>query len=269
MKKYLDWIIAHKVKTGLIVFGLFIVPLVVIHLLYKWITPNYMLQSSWSSGELITYIAGFEAFIGTVFLGAIAVYQNEQANELNIRMIKREEKRDRFARQPLVMIHNWQVNYIEYQDLESDGFSARIYEGIFEDLDFAFDKSKFKFLLITLNLVNASKTNIEFKIDGLDINGLRPNQFSVHYGGGSLNPKYDFYHLCSNATAPFSFLLEDEVNLLSIYKECVLEISMSNTVGEKTKEKIEFHIFGVRPDFIGVYPDNYTILPPLDENSHS
>lgn len=266
MKKFVDWILAHKVKTGFIIFAIFVFPLIVIHFLYKWQTPHFLLQSSWSSGELITYIAGFEAFIGTVFLGAVAVRQNDKVIEINESMIKREEKRDAFSRQPTVMISNWQINYVGYKDIESEEYDARVYKGIFDEMNGDEDKTHYRFLQVSLSLINSSKTNIEFTIDGLDIVGKRPDQFELHYGGYSLNAKFDFYHLSSNATVPFTFLLEDNINVLSMYKECQLELSLSNTIGEKYKEKIEFLLFGIRPDFIAVYPGNYSIYP-FDQES--
>ncbi|MEZ4508113.1 MAG: hypothetical protein R2881_00130 [Eubacteriales bacterium] len=55
---------------------------------------------------MITYIAGFEAFFGTIFLGVVAIRQNEVANLLNERMHKAEEKRDFDERQPLVNVVN-------------------------------------------------------------------------------------------------------------------------------------------------------------------
>jgi hypothetical protein len=104
MKKYLDWIIEHKVKTGLIVFGLFIFPLIVIHFLYKWITPHYLLQSDWDSGDLITYIAGFEAFIGTVFLGAVAVRQNEEAIGTSNKALRQDMQLRVYEKMPAIEV---------------------------------------------------------------------------------------------------------------------------------------------------------------------
>ena len=118
MKKYIDWVLAHKVKAGLIILGLFVIPLLVIHLLYKWQTPHFLFQSSWSSGELITYIAGFETFLGTVFLGTVAAHQNEKASDLNERMLKNAEVRDRFERRPINSISDCKCEIISESELQ-------------------------------------------------------------------------------------------------------------------------------------------------------
>lgn len=80
MKKLLDWIVRHKIQTALIISGLFIIPLVTIHVLFSFSTQNDFIAAKWSAGDLIGYIAGFYAFVGTVALGALALWQNEQAN---------------------------------------------------------------------------------------------------------------------------------------------------------------------------------------------
>lgn len=92
MKKMLEWIIRHKIKTILIIFGLFFVPLIVIHILFSFSMQNDFIAAKWSAGELIGYISGFYAFVGTVALGALALWQNEKANEINDKLTVLEAK---------------------------------------------------------------------------------------------------------------------------------------------------------------------------------
>lgn len=74
MERLLNWINRHRYVSGLIAFS---IPLLVVHILYKVDFGIKWLQSNWSAGELLTYIAGFEALLGTVILGIITVKQNE------------------------------------------------------------------------------------------------------------------------------------------------------------------------------------------------
>ena len=109
MKTIWDWIKKYWLKTLLISLGIFlalVIPPLVVHVMYKTTAQNPYFESTWSSGDLITYIAGFEAFIGTVFLGVVAVRQNDKANKLNEHMLLNEEKRDEFERQSSVMLIN-------------------------------------------------------------------------------------------------------------------------------------------------------------------
>lgn len=74
----------HKVCMLVLSILIFAVPLVVVHLLYKMDCEIMWLQSEWTAGDVITYIAGFEAFIGTVSLGFLALWQNHQIQEQHI-----------------------------------------------------------------------------------------------------------------------------------------------------------------------------------------
>ena len=81
----LDWIKNHKWMTILICALLFVAPLVTVHILFKIPAWSDCLVAVWSAVELLAYIAGFEALIGTVFLGMVTVYQTERANDVTER----------------------------------------------------------------------------------------------------------------------------------------------------------------------------------------
>lgn len=83
MKNLLTWIKCHKPLTIVVFILFFAAPLFFVHILYKidvgvsWLTPEF------SAGEVIAYIASFEAFIGTALLGILAWWQNERFKEEN------------------------------------------------------------------------------------------------------------------------------------------------------------------------------------------
>lgn len=66
----------------------FAVPLIVVHILFKMTAIHNWFSATWSAGELLAYIAGFEALLGTVVLGVITVYQSDKANEASERLSK-------------------------------------------------------------------------------------------------------------------------------------------------------------------------------------
>ena len=84
MIKLLNFMRKYKVCMFVLSILIFAVPLVVVHLLYKMDCEIMWLQSEWTAGDVITYIAGFEAFIGTVSLGFLALWQNHQIQEQHI-----------------------------------------------------------------------------------------------------------------------------------------------------------------------------------------
>ena len=85
MKKIWKWIANHKVLTAIICFAL---PLVFVHVLYKSYLGISWLITDWGSGDILAYIAGFEALLGTVFLGLVSLEQNRKAEEANERLNK-------------------------------------------------------------------------------------------------------------------------------------------------------------------------------------
>lgn len=71
MKKHKFWMLVISIL-------IFAIPIIIVHILYKIDCKFAWLQSEWSAGDVLTYIAGFEAFIGTVSLGLLAFWQNHQ-----------------------------------------------------------------------------------------------------------------------------------------------------------------------------------------------
>lgn len=119
MEYIIKWIKNKKVKVILIILALFFVPLIVVHLLFKLNTGIYFLQADWSSGELIGYIAGFEAFIGTITLGVVAVVQTSQANSLSKNLLELENNKYR----PYIKIG---IDDKFYINKDANGFSDKV-----------------------------------------------------------------------------------------------------------------------------------------------
>lgn len=75
--KMINWIKKHVFLTILFVFAAFLLPLLIIHLLFSFpLTTNSLFTTHWSAGELLGYVAAFISTIGTVTLAAVAIYQN-------------------------------------------------------------------------------------------------------------------------------------------------------------------------------------------------
>ncbi len=84
MEKLLTWIIEHKKMTIFIAILTFLLPLVIVHGLFLWDPKCPQLNPKWEAGDMILYVAGFEAFLGTVALGALALWQNQQIHNQHI-----------------------------------------------------------------------------------------------------------------------------------------------------------------------------------------
>lgn len=110
--KYINWMSKHKKLSGLIVLGLFLFPLVTVHFLFKWKSGFDLISSEWSAGDLIGYIAGFEAFAGTLILGVIAVWQTDKANKTNDNLLKLTEENERKSVLPFLSFNSYLTKYV-------------------------------------------------------------------------------------------------------------------------------------------------------------
>lgn len=88
MKKIIYWINAHKGWAVLITLGIFFLPLFVVHILFKCQAIQPWLSAEWSAGDLLAYIAGFEAFVGTVALSSLALWQNEKIHNQHMESLE-------------------------------------------------------------------------------------------------------------------------------------------------------------------------------------
>ena len=84
--KVFDWFIKNKLKAIVLAVLGFVLPLLVVHLLYKLNIGLVWLHTAWTAGDILTYIAGFEALCGTVILGLVSIYQNKAAQQANERI---------------------------------------------------------------------------------------------------------------------------------------------------------------------------------------
>lgn len=80
---YLNKIFEHKALSCIVAILLFVLPLIVVHFLFKWKSNIEWIQAEWDAGDVISYIAGFEAFIGTTFLSFLALWQNQHHKQEN------------------------------------------------------------------------------------------------------------------------------------------------------------------------------------------
>lgn len=116
MRKILTWIQSHKILTAAICVVVFVLPLVVIHVLFRMEASADWLVATWSAGELLAYIAGFETLLGTVVLGAVTVYQSDRANETSEKLAKENNDLQKISIQqmlPLLKVESITVQKAE------------------------------------------------------------------------------------------------------------------------------------------------------------
>lgn len=93
MEKIFDWITKHKKTTIVLLMLIIILPIVIIHILFKWKSNCYWIEAEWNAGDVLGYFGDVLSFVGTVVLGYIAVKQTERANKLNKELLLIEKNK--------------------------------------------------------------------------------------------------------------------------------------------------------------------------------
>ncbi|PKM40978.1 MAG: hypothetical protein CVV04_00515 [Firmicutes bacterium HGW-Firmicutes-9] len=241
MSKILDWIKKHIWQTAMIGFSLFFLPLILVHIAYRIPAISPWFASTWQAGELITYIAGFEAFLGTVVLGLVAIRQNDKSNELNERMLNAEEKRDLFERQPIIDVLDCSISQGLSRDFfESEAIkNSKCYvEG--EEDGFNIETLDTSYICISYNLCNISnqiircthsRTSIRDQFHGFSCRELKVFLFHCPNALGELQP---------NIPQKINFLFREDALKeadLGIIKNC---FELTNKIGEKYEAVFDF-----------------------------
>ncbi len=81
--RILQWIVKHKLVTIAIFMGIFVLPLCIVHLIFKIPACNSYFVAEWNAGDLLGYIVGFFSFVGTVSLGLVTLIINKRLHNNN------------------------------------------------------------------------------------------------------------------------------------------------------------------------------------------
>lgn len=77
----INWIKNHRVKSFLLLLALFLVPIIIVQILFQIDTDIPFLQAKWSAADALAYVIGFATIVSTFFLSLIALYQSERAEK--------------------------------------------------------------------------------------------------------------------------------------------------------------------------------------------
>lgn len=240
MSVILDWIKKHVWQTILIGLAAFFVPLIFVHVAYRISAVSPWFSSTWNPGELITYIAGFEAFIGTVVLGAVAIHQNDKANDLNERMLINEENRARFERQPTLTITRQKVEYMSLREIFNLDVQVYSSEKVLEYIYQLTEAWENLYYFFPFSIKNHSNNNIEYSLKTLKLvdvfDTLRVYPYEVKPISFFAQPSI----LEPHQESSFGFIIDKSKFEKNDIKQGVLELLITNNIGETYLYKIIF-----------------------------
>jgi hypothetical protein len=206
MKKIVDWIKKHRFYTFLLICLVFILPLVSIIYIKNVISFTFLEDIGLSTDSLIAYIAGFEAFIGTVFLGVVAVYQND-------RLLKIEEESSLFSHYPNFVIKRSNVEVDSFGHLyDQDCLVYSCMENLsgFESQD---ENWESKFFIFKFLVQNLSNFNVRIKMTSLSLVDAIDNSTSYIYMDKPINIQPESPVLAPNCDHQIGFIFNPEHSL--------------------------------------------------------
>lgn len=120
MNKILEFIRKHSKITVILIILCSLLPLIIVHILFKWNSGIAFLVAEWSAGELLGYIGTLLSFWGTIILSWLALQAPNKANELSRRVIELEQDHYRLEMRPFVLVSNWKAYEVDSRELVND-----------------------------------------------------------------------------------------------------------------------------------------------------
>lgn len=125
------WTKHKKVIIIWVLIGFFL-PLIVVHLLFKWYSGVDFLVAEWSAGDLLGYIGTALTFVGTIILSILALQASNKANALSEKVIEMEKDCYRLELRPFVLVSNWEAYEIDSKKLIDDPKEKYIQIGLYK-----------------------------------------------------------------------------------------------------------------------------------------
>lgn len=218
------------------------------------INESYMTNDGyvtlWGAKEVLSFYGAILSFLGTIFLGVIAIYQNQRALKINKRLMDLESHKNK----PLMILNSWHSTYGKYNRQPT---IKEVYCNIDEDL-----KLNDECLFFILSFINSGNHFASFEfIDQLNVikEGVLKKQWQCSYtehqnctiylkaeeeGRLVLCGKKEFFSDLTGSRIKFNLKLE-------------------NHMGERYDETFTLNIMAFdisRPEpFISLKPYNYCI----------
>ena len=129
MIKLFEYVYKNKYRLLIITILAFWIPIIAVHTLFKIeLDKDSWFVAKWNAGELLTYIAGFETLIGTVFLGLISLHSTEQSQKIANQLSKENNQLQKILAQnmfPIVNIRNVHVSNTDNMAIVPQSLSGK------------------------------------------------------------------------------------------------------------------------------------------------
>lgn len=238
-----------------IIFVFLLMPLLIYFTYFIGDSGFVLIKTSLRVGEALGFYGSFLTFIGTVALGALALWQNKKANYINKRLSLLEKERFKLELQPFVLITNWGIKTEE--TLEVILSPKKLYIEI-ESKEL---KDK-ECLCLSIFLTNTSNA---FTIVNYSEAEVYHNEtFIENWSNATVNQPNTKLYLNSGESGEFVFYCSREKMKTFSGKKIKLELILENRFSNKYKETVDI-IIAVLSEHIDnswylyINPQNYQI----------
>ena len=197
-------------------------PLVIVHIFFKWHSSIDFLAAEWSAGELLGYIGTLLSFWGTIILGWLALQVSAKANELSGKVIELEQNQYRLEMRSFVLVSNWKAYEIDICELINDPKKKYIKIGAYEE------KTA---LGLTIELTNTTKSFLTVQYR----RGTVPNS-ELSWGKAAVNQENLKMSLAPGEKDEFVFYASQDFMKEQIGKHILIELTLENRFSKRYKE---------------------------------
>jgi len=248
MKKIVDWINSHKIITICIALALFVVQPIAVHWMFKTKAATPFWEKTWDAGDLLGYVAGFEAFIGTVFLGVVAARQNDRANDISERLLNHEEERAKLDRKPLVYLVDVHYKTVRLSDVLDSYENTFLHSSLLSD-------DNGNVIVYSIKIKNVSKICLELLFRYINLHYIAGSK-DIKIDGLSINSKSNIFFLPPDEFLSFHFAVNTSDFFFNFPTSVDLCLKLRNPIGESYITNISFYSLG-RPSDLYFYQTSY------------
>lgn len=211
-----------------------------------------------SAGELLSFWGTVLSFIGTICLGALALWQNIKANSISKRLSLIERERFKLDLQPFVLLTDWKIQEEEWRDVTI--YPKKLYFSIG-----SIEDGVTEYPCLSLKLTNTSNTYTMVSYSGAEVYKIDANKTLVDkWGVGSSNQKDTKLYLESGHTDEIVFYCSKEKMKSFQSNRVRIEFILSNRFDEKYKETFDIIVLSLGDNYnegwyVSLNPQNYRI----------
>jgi hypothetical protein len=239
--------------------GTLLIPLIIFILYLIGDNLVVIINTSLTVGDALGFYGSILSFIGTVILGCVAIWQNNNANKNNKRLTDIEERRHTLELQPFVIMSDWRFYAENYIDIITSHME-KTNNKINIEIDNVNDESG-NCACLSIDLVNTSNSYTMICYSGGEVYDGNTHMKSWANCITGLNNYKLYMNVGEKGT--LVFYCDWKYMKEFIGKKIQLELILNNRYNEAYREIIDIWVISLQAESKNYYatlnPQNYRI----------